>query len=337
MGFGIELAKGAAADAAGGILDLAFGGIKNRRQLKQQAALNEQQKGMMDYQQQKQMEMWEKTGYSAQVKQMKAAGINPGLLYGMSGGGGQTTGNTSSASPQAMDLGIGRGGAIQQMAMNAAETKLMESQAKLNNVQADKLQGIDTKEGEQRIAESTVRIKEIAASTANKEQQTVLLKIAEEMSNLKLKFDKETYNENVDLLVSAAQNAKELVHQMEVDTFVKRATRNTVVDTMRAELIGIGIKNDLMKAQIKLTDAEVWEIAETISQGWEKLSIEDQKNVISREINKVNQQNADTNKQNADVNKERLTMDEINAASERIRGWVETITGILPWKKGTGR
>ena len=35
-------------------------------------------------------EMWDYTSYENQVKHMKAAGLNPALLYGTGGGGGQS-------------------------------------------------------------------------------------------------------------------------------------------------------------------------------------------------------------------------------------------------------
>ena len=36
--------------------------------------------------------MWKDTNYSAQMEELKKAGLNPGLLYGMSGGGATTIG-----------------------------------------------------------------------------------------------------------------------------------------------------------------------------------------------------------------------------------------------------
>ena len=52
-------------------------------------------KQLTDYQYMKQKEMWDTTNYEAQKEHLKKAGLNPGLLYGMSGGGGVTTGSGS--------------------------------------------------------------------------------------------------------------------------------------------------------------------------------------------------------------------------------------------------
>lgn len=105
-----------------------------------------------------QMKTWKDTGYGAQMKMMKEAGLNPGLMYGMSGGGGQTTGSQSGGSAQSgnshapMDIGNSV-----QAALAASQIKLSNSQANKNDVEANKLKGVDTNEGNQRIAESISR------------------------------------------------------------------------------------------------------------------------------------------------------------------------------------
>lgn len=87
----------AASGAIGGALGLAFGGINDARQYKQQKRLQELQihgnKELTDYNYSKQMQMWRDTNYEAQMNELRKAGLNPGLIYGMSGGGGTTTGS----------------------------------------------------------------------------------------------------------------------------------------------------------------------------------------------------------------------------------------------------
>lgn len=79
--------------ALGAIMGIGLQGINNERQIEQENKLQDihlrGQRQMMDYSNQKQMEMWKNTNYSAQVAEMNKANINPGLLYGMSGGGGR--------------------------------------------------------------------------------------------------------------------------------------------------------------------------------------------------------------------------------------------------------
>lgn len=108
-------------------------------QHKNQQELNKQGQNL-------QLDTWEKTNYPAQMEMLKEAGLNPALLYGMSGGGGTTTGSQSGgtaasgsapAPMQPMDLGNALQGAA-----TAAQIKLTNAQAK--NIEKDtELKSID--------------------------------------------------------------------------------------------------------------------------------------------------------------------------------------------------
>jgi len=134
--FGALLGQQAAGNAVGGIMGLALGAIDRKAQVKQAGRLQELeikgQKQMTDYNMQKQLQMWKDTSYGPQVEQMKAAGINPALLYGMSGGGAQTTGTAQAgisgqqAAPHSGAMGMG---------INGAQLAMMKTQ--INNMNAD--------------------------------------------------------------------------------------------------------------------------------------------------------------------------------------------------------
>ena len=132
-------------------------------QRKREERYNKQQLGLMDLQQQNQMALnrqghelqlkaWNETGYKQQMKQMAEAGLNPALMYGMSGGGGQTTGTQtggqaghgSPAPPQFMDIQslMNFGNIVADTALKAALTKKagaeipkLESETKLTEAQ----------------------------------------------------------------------------------------------------------------------------------------------------------------------------------------------------------
>ena len=77
LGIGTSIAEGAS--------NLIFGEFAQKQQLRgQKKALEQQNAAALD--------MWNKTNYGAQMKHLQAAGLNPGLIYGMKGGGGVTTG-----------------------------------------------------------------------------------------------------------------------------------------------------------------------------------------------------------------------------------------------------
>lgn len=132
--------------AAGTGISYAIAKGKDKRQIKQQNALNDaaiiRDSKMLDIQNKAALQMWEDTGYAAQKDQMKRAEINPALMYGMGGGGGQTTG-TESASVSAPSAPAGSGRETEEMLgmgiQAAAQTALLQAQKKNLDAQTNKL------------------------------------------------------------------------------------------------------------------------------------------------------------------------------------------------------
>lgn len=154
-------------------------------------------------------EMFDYTGYENQVKQMKAAGLNPALLNGGSGSAGQAHGATVNPATAMQPMGL-------QVALQAQQTA---AQTALTNAQAEKVRsettaqkienlvgiGIelvkrvteirkskkDTEEVEQKIenlkktAQATEEsIKLIQANVANKEVQTRIAQFQDDINNV---------------------------------------------------------------------------------------------------------------------------------------------------------
>jgi len=107
------------------------------------------QKELTDYNQQKALAMWKDTSYSAQKEQMKKAGLNPAMMYGMSGGGGQSSsvsaGSVSSgAAPSAGGEGMAGLGMGMELALLSAKKDLLQAQAKAANAGAKYTSGAQT-------------------------------------------------------------------------------------------------------------------------------------------------------------------------------------------------
>lgn len=132
-----------AVTAAASLIGQGIARGKDKRQLIQQEKLGQiqmdQNKQMMDYGQGLQMKTWEETGYGAQKDQMNRAGINPGLMYGMGGGGGQTVGSNAASSVAGAQAPSGTGRESEDFAgmgmQMMAQMKLLEAQRQ--NIDAD--------------------------------------------------------------------------------------------------------------------------------------------------------------------------------------------------------
>lgn len=154
-------------------------------------------------------EMFDYTGYENQVKQMKAAGLNPALLNGGAGSAGQAHGATVDPAMAMQPMGLQVALQAQQ---TAAQTALINAQAEkvrseTTTQKVENLVGIgvdlakkvaevrknkkDTEEVEQKIenlkktAEATEEsIKLIKANVANKEVQTRIAQFQDDLNKV---------------------------------------------------------------------------------------------------------------------------------------------------------
>lgn len=113
------------------------------------------------------LRMFQATGYEAKVKQLKEAGLNPALIYGMGGAGGGTTGNISA--PQ-----VSQGSAPNVAAATANKTASVGMALQLAKLQS-----------EIKVNESVAEANKAAAAT----QTAQVPKIEAETQNLKQTFE----------------------------------------------------------------------------------------------------------------------------------------------------
>lgn len=159
----IESLIGPAMSAAGYGLDIAMTDWKNEKQLKQQGKLTKQQvegsKELSQFNADQAYDMWNKTNYSAQRKQLEDAGLNVGLLYSKGGAGGTTAagsgGSVSGGVAQVPQLGQGAQLGL-QTAQAMAAIELTKAQTNKTNVEAEKIGGVDTELGKAQITNLNV-------------------------------------------------------------------------------------------------------------------------------------------------------------------------------------
>lgn len=267
-----------------------FAGMNDRRQIKQQDRLNKQQlevdKEKMDYQQELGLQMWRDTNYAAQKEEMKKAGLSPGMMYGMGGTGGATTGDPgASVGANAAPKG---GGEIMGLQLMDAQRKLMEAQANKANTEAEKLKGVDTQEAQTRIASLTQGISNQKAVQALTQVQTRIQSIEAELKT-------ETYEDVKSTINYTARKTLSELMILQSQESVAQATIDEKVAIVEGELIGLGLANELKKSQIELTEEQTKKTVADVAQGWKQLSI-NERNAITFVVNsETARTNAQTN------------------------------------------
>lgn len=251
-------AAGGIGSAVGAGMGLLLGSINDKRQLKQQEKLSEQQmrfaKQMGDYNQKYQLEMWEKTGFQGQMKQLKAAGLNPGLLYGMSGAGGATTGSSNASvpgggAPVGGGEAMGMMGLRMQQQMTEAQVEVMKSQANKNNVEAAATAGVDTDLKNKQIESLTQGIEESKG-------KTVLMDVQRELAQIESNFKTDTYQASVAGLKYNTNIALQQLNIMRNDAIISENTWQTKIDMVTGEAAGILLRNELTRRDIENTEAD---------------------------------------------------------------------------------
>ena len=186
--FGISMLQGGATQIAGAAINegmgLLFQPMKNKQQYKQAEKLQKLQiqgsKELTDYNTAKQLQMWKDTSYGAQKEQMELAGINPALLYGMSGGGGQTAQiNTGQVSGQSAAAGQSAMG-IQNM-LTKAQIDNLNANTRKQNADAAKTEGPDT-------VKTNTETASIAQGIENQKAAKALMDIEMGIKELELKI-----------------------------------------------------------------------------------------------------------------------------------------------------
>ena len=151
-----------------------------QNQYQQQAAAQSQQYAK-DY--------WDYTNAENQVRHLKNAGLNIGLMYGQSGAGGMgASGGAHQASPeQPQGNPVGMALQVQQIEqqrrMNDAQIALAEAQTEKTKEEAKKISGVDTLEALKRIEEASSRIELNLKEGNYKEALTELAKAEKEATN----------------------------------------------------------------------------------------------------------------------------------------------------------
>lgn len=261
-----QLGQQLGTQAAGGLLGAGMGllleGHNDRRQIRQQQKLTDmqslanQQQALFNYEQQ--MKMWKETNYAAQMEQLKRAGLNPGLLYGISGGGGATT-NAAQASGVNTGQAPSGGGEIIGLAMQQMQLGLMSAQRA--NIEAD------TMNKQADTANKPIQGKNIEANTLLTQTQTQWEKIRTNIAEA-------TKYEAIGIIIEQMKKTALEVENMVQTNKITRDTAKDQIKIAHQQAIGAVIENELKDTQIAKNKAEIDQIANAIEQKWTELELQ---------------------------------------------------------------
>lgn len=292
MGFGKDVFQntvtgvaGSVAGAIGNELGYQLGNLtgsnerRRKEQLKQQQALTDMQRnaqsGLMKESYALQKEMWDSTNYEAQMEHIKAAGLNPALLYGQGGGGGTTTGSggasvgggQASGEAERMNAQTAQTGMGLQLAKMKSEIAVNESVAEVNKAQA-------AKAGEETTTISAARnptIEKIKAETENLAQLTA----NENVKNLGLEIDNKIKSLDEQLKSATLQDSAELIKQnvneikqnilkitaetakTNTEGYILDKAKETLIDTYNQTLVNMITENVLKHKEIGLKSEQI--------------------------------------------------------------------------------
>lgn len=279
-------------------MGMLLGEYNDQRQLRQQQKLTDQQvaasKDLSTFNNEQQYQMWLKTNYPAQMEQLRKAGLNPGLLYGMGGGGGATTGSGGGGSVTG-GMATGHSGEVMgmlQAGLLQAQKENIEADTKLKNTTADKTSGVDTELGKSQIASITQGINNQKAVERLTNLQSDIAEIEQDI--------KHRTTENAIHRIESEANAA--MYQMELLS-AKYGVEKDLIETrkqiVREELATILLRKELTSAQTQEVLQSIKSQIEHIRQGDEHLDVERVRNEL---INKGIWVGAATNVVNSVIN-----------------------------------
>jgi len=283
-----------AAQVGGGVLTMIGQKKREKRAMDNQKDLmNLQMRNQMQldkHGQQIQQETWENTNYPAQVKMLKDAGMNPGLLYGNGGPGGVTGAQTggSAAGGQApapqmmpnMDIGQALG--------KATEIALAKAQARKANAEAGVIEQYGGKEAETRISEAGYRMENLQAVTENERAKNALIQAETQWKEIQNKVANATADELIKGVLLNNQKLATEVRKGNVEANVAEKTIDEAIQQIQLTTIEQGIRILLLKQNVLKSEAETEEIKTkrqailtSLVQTWTALSMEERRTKVS--------------------------------------------------------
>lgn len=254
--FGTALAQQGAAqigNLANAGMGLALGGLMDKRQLRQQEKLQKLQIAgqvqMGQHNLARQLELWEKTNFKAQMEQLKMAGLNPGLIYGMHGAGG----TTAAATPGTTSGGQAPVGGREVQDMMGMGMQLQLLKAQKENIEADtkqKLADAQLKGGPQtKSIEADTELK--LQGLDNLREDWEVKRLQQALMHLQIRQKDQTLEDSIDNVKYNTRIALENLERLMRENKIGGDTLKENINIIKANAVKALMENDILKEQFK--------------------------------------------------------------------------------------
>lgn len=257
------------------------------------------------------LDMWDKTNYEAQIKHMKAAGLNPALMYGGGGQGGTTVGAGKVDQVQQATAGA----SIVQMGLQA---KLAEAEIRKTNAEAAKIMSETTA--------ITPEIEATQAGTAKTIEETNLAKSAQMVNDSIISLNAANEKEvGVRMQEAETRMAKNIadVEKVLISNEIAEATKEATIQKAFTDYENAILTGLEKAANIKFTEIQGDYVREQTRTYFYNAVTERMK--------------AEAAKQNAKTNEERLAIDRKRNEIEvwNANTYRKQVLGTIKYQKDT--
>ncbi len=284
-----------------------------------------------DNAQKRTMAMWDYTNYENQMKHMKAAGLNPALMYGLGGGGGVSANGaqgvgTSMPTDQAGSLGIQEKGMALETAQLMSQIELNKATAKKTDAEANKIAGVDTDA-------TKAGIENVIAQTANEKVKKGLIYADTRLKDAMEELNRAKVEETgwaIKNIVKGIEYMDAQIKQTGLNSELIEKTMDSQVNEAAARVQNIIADTLLKGTQGRVNQEQAKAIGEQVKQGWENVLVnlkgkENEAYALELEAEKIMNQ--------LNLGKMEIDQKEKNRIKDYIMGIGEILVGGLKRSK----